>query len=330
MVNNMIIRLGYVAINLTLDITASKTITYTNYLKLKENEKIIKLDSLIKENFENLKQIMTYNFKNEIHFYRLSPNIIPLATHPKIKNNYINKYKKQFENIGFMSKLYNIRLDTHPNHFCILNSNKKEVLNNSIKTLKYHYDIFKTMKINGKAILHIGGVYDNKEKAIQRFIENFKKLDKEIQKIIILENDDKIYNIKDTLYICETLGIPMVLDYHHYLCNNEKEKIEDYLPRIIKTWKKEKLNPKIHFSSPKNKKEFRSHSNYINSNDFIKFINIIKKYNTNIDIMLECKAKDEAMFKLIRQLKYKTNYYFINETTFEVNKEHPLDKDLQD
>ena len=326
----MIIRLGYVAINLTLDITASKTITYTNYLKLKENEKIIKLDSLIKENFENLKQIMTYNFKNEIHFYRLSPNIIPLATHPKIKNNYINKYKKQFENIGFMSKLYNIRLDTHPNHFCILNSNKKEVLNNSIKTLKYHYDIFKTMKINGKAILHIGGVYDNKEKAIQRFIENFKKLDKEIQKIIILENDDKIYNIKDTLYICETLGIPMVLDYHHYLCNNEKEKIDDYLPRIIKTWKKEKLNPKIHFSSPKNKKEFRSHSNYINSNDFIKFINIIKKYNTDIDIMLECKAKDEAMFKLIRQLKYKTNYYFINETTFEVNKEHPLDKDLQD
>ena len=131
------------------------------------------------------------------------------------------------------------------------------------------------MKINGKAILHIGGAYDNKEKSIQRFMENFKKLDKEIKKIIILENDDKIYNIKDTLYICETLGIPMVLDYHHYLCNNEKENIEDYLPRIIKTWKNEKLNPKIHFSSPKNKKEFRSHSNYINPDNFIKFINII-------------------------------------------------------
>ena len=86
----------------------------------------------------------------------------------------------------------------------------------------------------------------------------------------------------------------------------------------------------MHFSSPKNKKEFRSHSNYINSNDFIKFINIIKKYNTSIDIMLECKAKDEAMFKLIRQLKYKTNYHFINETTFKINKEHPLNKDPQD
>ena len=326
----MIIKLGYVAISLTLDITTSKTITYTNYLKLKQEDKIKKMDNIIKENFENLKQIMIYNFKNEIHFYRLSPNIIPLATHPNININYIKKYKKQFENIGYMSKLYNIRLDTHPDHFCVLNSNRKEVIESSVKILKYHYNIFKAMKINGKAILHIGGAYDNKEKAIQRFIKNFKILDKEIQKIIILENDDKIYNIKDTLYICEKLNIPMVLDYHHYLCNNEKEKIEDYLPRILNTWKKEKLNPKMHFSSPKNKKEFRSHSNYINSDDFIKFINIIKNYNTNIDIMLECKAKDEAMFKLIRQLKTKTNYHFINETTFEINKEHPLNKGLQD
>lgn len=325
----MIIRLGYVAISLTLDLTTSKTITYTNYSKLKKENKIIKIDSIINENLHNLKQIMIYNFKNNIHFYRLSPNIIPLATHPNTNIN-IEKYKKEFENIGYMSKLYNIRLDTHPDHFCVLNSNKKEVIKSSIKILEYHYNIFKTMKINGKAILHIGGAYDNKEKSIERFIKNFKKLDKKIQNIIILENDDKIYNIKDTLYICETLKIPMVLDYHHYLCNNQNEKIEDYLPKILNTWKNEKLNPKMHFSSPKNKKEFRSHSNYINSDDFINFINIIKKYNTNIDIMLECKAKDDAMFRLIRQLKHKTNYHFINETTFEINIKHPSNKDPQD
>ena len=182
----MIIRLGYVAISLTLDITASKTITYTNYSKLKETEKRKKLDTIIKENLENLKQIMIYNFKNEIHFYRLSPNTIPLSTHPNININYIKKYKKQFETIGYMSKLYNIRLDTHPDHFCVLNSNRKEVIESSIKIVKYHYNLFKTMKINGKAILHIGGAYDNKEKSIQRFIKNFKKLDKKFQKIIHL------------------------------------------------------------------------------------------------------------------------------------------------
>ena len=41
-----------------------------------------------------------------------------------------------------------------------------------------------------------------------------------------------------------------------------------------------------------------------------------KKYNKNIDIMIEAKKKDEAMFRLIRELKYKTDYKFVDETTF--------------
>ena len=312
----MKIRLGYVAISLTLDITASKTITYKNYMKLNEQNKIIKLENLINTNFANLKQIMWYNFKNGIHFYRLSPNIIPLATHPNININYIKPYEKEWENIGFLAKIYNIRIDTHPDHFCVLNSPKKEIIKNSTATLEYHYQIFKAMKINGKAILHIGGLYNDKQNAIKRFINNFKKLDKNIQKIIVLENDDKIFNIKDTLYVCETLNIPMVLDYHHYKCNNENENLKEYLPRILKTWDNQTLNPKMHFSSPKNKKEFRSHNDYINDDDFIKFIEMLKPYNTDIDIMLECKAKDIALFKLIRELKTKTNYTFLNDTTF--------------
>ena len=64
--------------------------------------------------------------------------------------------------------------------------------------------------------------------------------------------------------------------------------------------------------------EIRSHHNYINSDDFISFIESIKHLNTDIDIMIEAKAKDEAVFKLVRELKFKTNYKFIDETTFEV------------
>lgn len=314
----MKIRLGYVAISLTLDITASKTITYTNYNKLNEENKIIKINNLINQNFENLNKILWYNFKNHIHFYRLSHNIIPLATHPEVKYDYINKYKDKWENIGFLSKIYNIRIDTHPDQFCILNSPNKNVIKSSIEILKFHKNIFKAMKIKGKAILHIGGAYNNKEQALKRFIKNFSLLEEEIKRIIILENDDKVFNIKDTLFICETLNIPMCLDYHHYKCNNEGEKIEEYLPRILNTWNKEKLNPKMHFSSPKNKKEFRSHSNFINSKDFIQFLEILKPYKQDIDIMLECKSKDEALFRLVRCLKAQTNYIFIDETTFEI------------
>ena len=62
----------------------------------------------------------------------------------------------------------------------------------------------------------------------------------------------------------------------------------------------------------------RNHHDYINSDDFISFIESIKYLNTDVDVMIEAKAKDEAIFKLVRELKFKTNYKFIDETTFEV------------
>lgn len=140
--------------------------------------------------------------------------------------------------------------------------------------------------------------------------------------MIILENDDKIYNIIDTLELCETLKIPMVLDYHHYICNHNKEKILDYLPRIFNTWKKTNLNPKIHFSSPKNRKEKRTHSTYIVLKDFLKFVNILKEFNQDIDIMLECKGKDEALLRLSRQLKQIPYIKCIDNSTFEIEKDY--------
>ena len=108
----------------------------------------------------------------------------------------------------------------------------------------------------------------------------------------------------------------MVLDYHHYLCNNTGEKLEDYIGQIIATWKD--IEPKFHISSPKSKlkKEYRSHNDYIYPNEFIKFINILKSYNKTFYIMLEAKAKDDALFRLTRQLKYKENYKFIDNTSF--------------
>lgn len=139
---------------------------------------------------------------------------------------------------------------------------------------------------------------------------------KYIQECIVIENDDKIFNVNDCLYISNKLNIPVVLDYHHFICNNNGELIEDLILDIFKTWKNK--TPKIHFSSPKSnlKREFRSHHDYINADTFIEFLNKIKFINQDFDIMLEAKAKDDALYRLVRELKYKTNYTFIDESTF--------------
>lgn len=310
----MLIRLGYVAISKTLDnVTSSSTITYTNFSKNRDYEK---LDGVIKSNFEDLEKILIYNIKNNIHFYRLTSKLIPLSTHKDVNFEYIGRYKKYYEKISNLINKSEMRIDVHPDQFCVLNSVSKEVLENSIRILEYHINILNAFKIkNPIIVLHIGSSTFGKEKSISRFINNFKKLPKNIQNAIALENDDKVYNPDDVLKLCKELNIPFVLDYHHHVCNPCKD-IDGILEDIFKTWKN--MRPKLHFSSPKNKtkKDFRSHNDYIYCDDFILFLEKVKKYNVDLDIMLEAKEKDNALFKLVRELKYKTNYKFIDDTSF--------------
>ena len=312
----MKVRLGYVALSKALDdVTTSSTITYTNYIN--KNYNTSKLLEITKNNLDSLYEIIKYNVKNNFHFYRITSKLVPLATHKDVEFNYIKPMLNKYEEIGNIINKNKLRVDTHPDQFAVLNSTNKEIVNNTIKILEYHYNILKAFNIKDKVIiLHVGSSVFGKENSIKRFINNFNLLPSHLKEVIALENDDKTYNIIDVLQLCEKCSVPMVLDYHHYLCNNNGEKIEDYLNRIFNTWKNK--IPKMHFSSPKNnsKKDFRSHNDYIDSNKFTIFLEILKKYDKDVDIMLEAKAKDYALTKLIRKLKYKTNYKFIDESTF--------------
>ena len=243
----MRIRLGYVSISKTLEDSISyHNITYTEFNKNKDYEK---LDRIILSNFETLENIIEYNKKNNIHFYRLTSKFIPLATHKSVNIEYVKKYKRKFDKISTL--IGDMRIDTHPDQFAVLNSTKKEVLENTFDILKYHYKMLNAFKIkNSIIILHVGSSVFGKENSIKRFINNFNKLPDCIKKSIALENDDKIYNILDVLSICKKIEVPFVFDYHHYKCNNNGENYLDYIDEIFKTWKD--LIPKIHFSSPKN------------------------------------------------------------------------------
>lgn len=311
----MKIILGYVSLSKALDITPSSIMTYTNFEK--ENYPVDKLINITKKNLEALKEITIYNIKNDIHFYRLTSKLVPLATHDKVDFDYITPLLSKYKEIAQLINDNNIRVDTHPDQYAVLNSTDKKIVKNTFEILEYHYKILTALGIKKPVILlHIGSSACGKKASITRFINNFNKLPEYIRNCIAVENDDKTYNIIDTLNLCKKLNIPMVLDYHHYICNNTGEKLEDYIEEIIGTWKN--MEPKFHFSSPKSKlkKEYRSHHDYIEHDEFIKFINILKPYNKTFYIMLEAKTKDDALFRLARQLKYKEDYNFIDNTSF--------------
>lgn len=312
-------RLGYVAISLTLDeIDHYQTITWTRFSQLSTENKENKIASIIKYNLNFLKDILMYNIENEIFFYRMSHHMIPLTTHPLYSYDYITPYQKEFSLLSKLIKENNIRIDIHPDQFCVLNSLNERVVEQTIKELEFCFKVYQALDMKGYVILHVGSSRPNKIDAIHRFENVFKSLPKNIQEMILLENDDKVYTANDVLELCERLEIPMVLDYHHSLCNKGNTKLEAILPRILKTWSHVSIPPKMHFSSPKSPKEKRSHSVYLSYHGFLKFLNLITPYFEEVDIMLECKGKDEALFRLIRQLKFSKQYIFINNSTFVV------------
>ena len=302
----MKVRLGYVAISKCLDCTSSSLFTYTEFLK---NNDYVKLDLVIKSNLDALEKIIDYNIKNNIHFYRLSSRIIPLATKDDVSFDYIDKYREYYDRIGKKINDNKMRVDFHPDQFTVLNSVKSDVIDSSIKNLEYHYKLLDALGIKNKVlVIHVGSSVFGKDNSLKRFINIFNKLPEYLKECIVIENDDKVFNICDVMYLSNVLNVRVVFDYHHYVCNCSDVNYED----IFSKWDV----PKIHFSSPRSKKEFRSHSDYINSDEFINFIEMIKKYNIDIDIMIEAKEKDDALFRLVRELKYKTNYKFIDDTTF--------------
>ena len=320
----MKVRLGYVAISNKLgkNVTSSSTITYKNYSKIigKDN-RINKLKAVISSNLTGLEKILKYNIENNIHFYRITSKLIPLVTHPEVGYyGHREMFKKDFEYIGNIINESNMRVDTHPDQFNVINSTNEDVFNNTISNLSLHKEFFEDINYSyGKMVLHIGGATYGKEEGIKRFINNFHKIDKDLSSLLILENDDKTYNVKEVLSICKTLKLPMVLDVHHHNCNNDNINIEDYLQDIFNTWKHEFFPPKIHFSSPKEYEKDRKHADYINAMEFNDFICKAKEVNKDFDVMLECKEKDLALYKLVEDLK-KLNplLKWIDNTTFEI------------
>jgi len=284
----MTINLGYACINTTINCTSNKTFRLNSYSEER-------LKKTIEENLNCLDKIIEWNYKNEIKFFRIGSGLIPFASHEICKFNWQDFYKKEFKKIGNKIKKYKIRVSMHPDQFVVLNSPTESIVEKSITEIEYHCDVLDLlgMRSDGKITLHVGGMYGNKEEAIERFISNYNKLSKRIKERIIVENDDKMYTIGDCLYINERCGIPVVFDYFHHLCNPVKRINYE---EIINTWKKKDGNPIFHYSDQLEGGRKGSHSHSINVKEFKKFEKEIKKYN--VDLMLEVKDKELSVLKV--------------------------------
>ncbi|MCA0989509.1 UV DNA damage repair endonuclease UvsE [Guptibacillus algicola] len=316
-----IIRLGYVAMSMELtNSSPSQTMTFKQFQKLSDREAgIRKLERIAKSNLENCLRLLKHNKGNDISFFRFSSRLIPLANHEALEDwNYLSPLKEELKALGDFAKQEKMRVDFHPDHFVLLNTPKKETLKASTTTLAMHVRLLEGMGIDPthRCVLHVGGGYNDKEKALERFIHNWMYTPKGIQDAVMLENDDTTFTMIDTLYLCEKLGIPLVFDYHHHLaCHNDEDWEKDW-ERVVSTWDASPLPVKMHISSPKGEKDFRSHADYIDIDMFFTFLKAVQGSTSQIDCMIEAKKKDQALFKLMEEIKKRKDIEIIDRSTF--------------
>ena len=309
------IQLGFACINTELrekEIFCSRT----TRLKTIKDKGIDYVKDLITKNLRDLKTLIKWNYQNGIRIMRMSSEMMPHFTNPRIERYSFDFALDELREIGKMARLYKQRLTFHPGQFNVLSTKDENVFQNTFNDLKWHADIMDAMSLDQDSIMviHGGGLYGDKEKAIERFITNFKRLDENIQKRLVLENCEKCYNIEDVLYISKQLNIPVIFDTHHYNCyniNKEKKNIQvcdfdkgkklkeakKYIPQILESWKRRNIKPKFHISEQRPDSRLGSHSDYIKIiPEYL--LEIPKKYKMDIDIMIEAKMKEKSVFRL--------------------------------
>lgn len=316
----MRIRFGYVAMALGIPQgSPNKTITVGNLSKIAHPaDQLSKLSRLVRENLSTQLRVLRYNVAHDIEVFRITSKLIPLATHPVTNGwDYCKEFRCELIEIGEFILKRGLRVSAHPDHYTVLNSPEPSVLEVALADLRYHANIFDAMGlgVEAKLVLHVGGLYKDKAQSLARFRIEFGRLPDKVRKRIIIENDDKSYTARDVLALCDQLAAPMVLDVHHHSCCNNGTILADILPAIFATW--DEMTPKIHFSSPKGKKNDRAHSDYINIDEFVAFLAIAKQCNRDFDVMVEAKQKDLSVFALMEELKKVHGVTIINQATIE-------------
>ncbi|MCA1057079.1 UV DNA damage repair endonuclease UvsE [Rossellomorea aquimaris] len=315
-----LIRLGYVAMSMNLqNASPSQTMTYKQFSSIKDREAAIrKLERIARSNLQNCLRLLKHNVLHDIHFFRFSSKLIPLANHPDLKGwDFIAPLEGELSDLREYINAHPMRVDFHPDHFVLLNTSDVDVLKNTFHTLKMHRDLLLGMGVEPlhRCVLHVGGAYDDKEKALEQFIHNWGLTPASLQDMIILENDDTVFTAADALYLCEKLGIPQVFDYHHHLANHERDWLYDW-ERVVSTWTQSPLPVKMHISSPRSEKDFKAHADYIDKGMFLDFLSGIKGSVEQVDCMIEAKKKDDALFKLAKDLKDVEGIEWVDQSSF--------------
>ena len=305
-------KLGYACINKGLSeqpktkrITTNRTMRKATF----DEKGLPYASEIFLQNSKDLLKILQWNEKHNIKFFRLSSQIVSWASSyllPSLPD--YSKIEEVLFECGLYIEEHGMRVTTHPDHFVKLASPKEGVVDNAIRDLEIHGELFDLLCLprthHAKINIHVGAAYGDKPMALDNFCRNFHRLSDAVKSRLTVENDDKasLYSAHD-LYesVYKRLGTPIVFDYHHHKFNTSDLTEQEALELSISTWKD--ATPVTHYSQSRsvehNDPKIRDNAH---SDSYWEPVN---NYGHDIDVMLECKHKEIGLFKMRELLSEK-------------------------
>jgi UV DNA damage endonuclease len=273
-----------------------------------------------------VRDILVYLRKVRIRMYRLSSDLAPYITHPDLPqfHNQVDQCLAELEEIGALARESDVRLSFHPGAHIVLNSLDDTIATRSIADLEKQAMMLDAMGLDHRAVvvLHVGGVYDDRQAAMDRFVTRWHQIPSRTRDRLVLENDARNFSVADIEHIHQRTGIRLVFDSLHHLNNNPSGlNTREALRRCLDTWPRG-LRPKIHFSSPRTEMRvaekrdtstgktervlkppiWDQHADFVNPWEFMAFMEQARDLQ-DFDVMLEIKAKDLALLRLREALR---------------------------
>lgn len=192
-------------------------------------------------------------FDEHLRMVRIGSDILPVYTESTwayfYRDTDLRKdLEKGFARIGQLARANNVRLSFHPGQFCVLASDKDDVVSRSIDEFEYHTTMAKWMGYGSswhdhgfKINVHISG-----RKGPQGIIEVLPKLSPESRNLLTIENDENGHGLDDTLMLEK--HVALVLDIHHHWVRTSEyiSANDDRTKRVIDSWRG--VRPVMHYS----------------------------------------------------------------------------------
>ena len=284
--------IGYACLNIGTPNTNIRSV-------MQRNATPEKLTEVTEHNLAALERMIDYNRKNNIKLFRISSDLIPFGSSSVNALPWWDSHAEAFQHIGAKIRKSGMRVSFHPGQYTVLNSPDEDVVARAILDLAYHAKMLECLGVDNqhKIVLHVGGIYGDKKEALERFEQNFRRLPEAVRNRLIIENDDRLYNIEEVLELAHRLQIPAVYDNLHHAINPTPSGGTDpyWIAEAKKTWKTSDGNQKIHYSQQAPGKRPGAHTDTIDLKTFLTFHEQLE--DKLIDIMLEVKDKNLSAIK---------------------------------